>query len=133
MLNIVIPNAGIASGHEQLLSLFSPERFPPVSLDATSSPKCPDLKTISINLIGVIYTVSLAMHYFRLPSMSARTTNKAITLVSSMAGYTSLPGGALYVTSKFGVRGLFQSMRKYVGSEGVRVNLLAPMYVPTHL
>jgi 5'-hydroxyaverantin dehydrogenase len=130
MLNIVVPNAGVATGHEQLLSVFAPERFPLASLDADSPPPtCPDLRSMDVNLKGVIYTVSLAMHYFRLPGMQARTNNKAITFVSSMAGYTSLPGGTLYMTSKFGVRGLFHSMRKYVGSEGVRVNLVAPTYV----
>ncbi|EXJ78136.1 hypothetical protein A1O3_09297 [Capronia epimyces CBS 606.96] len=148
-LNIVVPNAGVATGHEQLLSVFRPERFPPASLDTDAlPPPCPDLASLQVNLIGVIYSVSLAMHYFRLPEMQTQTqtqmqmpiptqapsrtsTNKAITFVSSMAGYTALPGGTLYMTAKFGVRGLFHSMRKYVGAEGVRVNLLAPGYMET--
>jgi NAD(P)-dependent dehydrogenase (short-subunit alcohol dehydrogenase family) len=85
----------------------------------------PNLKTMEINLTGLLYTVKLAFHYFRRqPVDSAR--DRCLILKSSLAGYVDLPGSIQYNASKFGVRGVMRSLRRTSWKENIRVNLVAP-------
>jgi 5'-hydroxyaverantin dehydrogenase len=101
---------------------------------------------LDVNIIGVVYTTKLALHYFRLPPKAASSNGsnghangstssqkKAIVLIGSMAGYTHLPGASLYHTSKFGVRGFFKGLRMYTpgATPSTRINMIAPIYMDT--
>lgn len=117
-------------------------------------PKSPNIRNIEVNLTGVYYTSWLALHYFRLkPSLktdgahattngrtddknsidASVTTDKSLILMASMAAYIDTPKASTYPVSKFGVRGLFRSIRARTLDIGVRCNLLAPCFIDTPL
>lgn len=102
----------------------------PPDLDSLS------LKCIDVNLKGVYYTTYLALHYFRLePTHSeaeATSRTKSLTFVSSLAGYMDDTHDSIYTASKFGLRGLFRSIRDRAAAElGIRCNLIAPWAIKT--
>jgi len=117
--DIVIANAGIL-GHDGVFTLQDP----------AGSPEKPDLQTINTNLIGVLYTAKLAIHYFRRQPLDA-SRDRCLILKSSLAGYLDAPGWIQYNASKFGVRGVMRCLRRTSWQEGIRVNLVAPWYVRT--
>jgi NAD(P)-dependent dehydrogenase (short-subunit alcohol dehydrogenase family) len=93
--------------------------------DPSGPPKKPNLKTMDINLTGLLYTVKLAIHYFRRQPIDA-SRDRCLILKSSLAGYVDVPGSIQYNSSKFGVRGVMRSLRRTLWKESIRVNLVAP-------
>ncbi|KAJ4334530.1 hypothetical protein N0V95_009141 [Ascochyta clinopodiicola] len=124
-IDIVVPNAGICA--EQNLFDMIPTGAP----DLNSEPPEPGYSTMDVNLRGVYYSCYLALHYFRLPRDAYFAP--AIVLIASLAGYLGFPSSATYSMSKFGVRGLFYGIRDRAATANppVRVNLVAPWFVPT--
>ena len=57
----------------------------------------------------------------------------SITIVASVAAYLSLRGTPAYAASKAGAVSLVRSLAQGFAAEGVRVNGLAPGYVPTRM
>jgi NAD(P)-dependent dehydrogenase (short-subunit alcohol dehydrogenase family) len=55
----------------------------------------------------------------------------SIINVSSLAGKRGSANNSVYCASKFGVNGLTQSLAKELGSKGIRVNAVCPVYVRT--
>ena len=51
--------------------------------------------------------------------------------IDSLAGYTDYPNNSAYGAGKFGVRGLFRSVRHHSPRIGVRLNLVAPWFIYT--
>ena len=107
-----------------------------------NDPAQPSIKPLDVNLTGVFYSTYLALNYFRLkPRNEQQAANadvdstslpsKSLIFVSSLAGYIDYPGHSLYNAGKFGVRGLFRSVRSKAKEMGVRCNLLAPWYIKT--
>ena len=107
------------------------EAVGPPSLDF--APSKPPLKAVDVNLYGVYLSAFLALHYFRLPSPSPQPFKKSLVFVSSMMGYIDLPYNTGYAMSKFGIRGLFRSIRSQAHRFNVRVNNIAPAYILTPL
>ena len=104
------------------------------SLD--SDPPAPTHRAVDVNLLGVYMNTYLALHYFRLPSATTKTSQpfkKSLILISSMTAYIDLPYNTGYSVSKYGIRGLFRSIRSQVHKVGARVNNIAPGYVLTPL
>jgi len=97
--------------------------------DSTSGKlKAPILKTIDINLYGIIYTAKAAVHYF------ARQPGKACQLVmtGSAASIIDTPPLHLYCASKAGVLGFMRSLRTQLQRKrGVSVNMVAPWMTVT--
>lgn len=124
-IDTVVAAAGL-NGH---VTLVPSDEAPSLDRD----PPEPSSKTIDANLTGVLYTTQLAWHYFQLKGSpeSPDQSKKSIVLISSLAGYMELPGLADYQASKFGVRGIFKSLRTTLGRMGVRINLVAPWFVST--
>lgn len=134
-IDTVIANAGVADENEC-------EAFenPP---DYTSSehPPAPKMRTLDINLNGLMYTTTLALSFLsRNPgsmpcsneSSSAQSRDRHLLLISSMAGLCPLPTQSIYCASKHGVVGLFRSLRMTAPlSHGVRINVLHPYFVET--
>ncbi|KIW80819.1 hypothetical protein Z517_07436 [Fonsecaea pedrosoi CBS 271.37] len=85
---------------------------------------------MEINLMGLLYTVKLALHYFRRQPVDS-DRDRCLILKSSLAGYVDLPGSIQYNSSKFGVRGVMRSLRRTSWKENIRVNLVAPWYIRT--
>jgi 5'-hydroxyaverantin dehydrogenase len=104
--------------------------------DMAADPSPPGTAELDVNLKGALYTTALALHYFRLPSKSGkdspRAEDKTLIFVSSLAGYIDDTHNSVYTTSKFGMRGLWRSIRARAAAEmGVRCNLIAPWAVKT--
>jgi NAD(P)-dependent dehydrogenase (short-subunit alcohol dehydrogenase family) len=76
----------------------------------------------------VIYTLKLALHYFR-AQPEAESRDRCFIFKGSIAGLLDQPGSWQYSTSKFGLRGLVRTVRRTSWSEGIRVNLVAPWSV----
>jgi NAD(P)-dependent dehydrogenase (short-subunit alcohol dehydrogenase family) len=80
-------------------------------------------RVLAVNLLGAART----MHAV-LPAMRAQR-NGAIVNVGSIAGEIAIMG--VYSASKFGLRGLTDSVRRELRSEGIGVTLIEPGFVDT--
>jgi len=134
-IDIVIPNAGIASAG--LLSWLNNTQYDS-SKPETSTPPPPPQKVIDVNYHAVFNTVHAAIWYFKNFPGSDMSYSKNIVFVSSMGGYNHMPTTACYNSSKWGVRGLFWSLRNVEqllgeGKPKFRANLIAPTYVSTNM
>ncbi|KAK6440975.1 hypothetical protein LTR95_002798 [Oleoguttula sp. CCFEE 5521] len=121
-LDIVIPSAGLGG------TSLKAELEKATTADV---PVQPDLRVLNVNLKAVYFTTSLALHYFRHLSPSPAPQ---LCLISSLAGYLGLPFAADYCAAKFGVRGLWKTLRTDGGARemgGCQVNLIAPTYIRT--
>ena len=101
-------------------------------------PTAPITKAIDVNLLGEYMSTSLALHYFRLKGTGTENIQgpqpkKCLVLISSMTGYIDLPYNTDYSVSKYGIRGLFRSIRSQTHRVNARVNNLVPGYVLTPL
>jgi NAD(P)-dependent dehydrogenase (short-subunit alcohol dehydrogenase family) len=122
-IDVVCANAGI-SGQDQV--------FQDNELTPDGDPKEPDLSILNINMVGVMYTAKLALHYFpQQPEGEGR--DRCLILTASLAGYIDMPGTPQYCASKWGVRGLMRSLRVTMPREGMRVNIIAPWFVETRI
>jgi 5'-hydroxyaverantin dehydrogenase len=99
----------------------------------------PSTSSMSIGLIGSWYSVNLAAKYCMGLHKKEKSTSKparlskSIILISSTAGYRSLAILPDYTASKWGVRGLFRNLRTALPAFGVRINVLAPYFIPTRM
>lgn len=86
--------------------------------------KPPSSRSIDMSIKGNLYTAMIyGMGLQKEEDMAARG-DKSITVLSSMAGFASMPLQCDYKASKWGVHGFFRS---------VRFNLIAPYFVRTPL
>lgn len=126
-LDIVVPCAGLPLNN--LSPYITPDEERP-----ESGPRRPPESTIMANLVGSYYTTSLALFYFNKLAPLCQTPRWApqLVFISSIAGYESIPFGADYVAAKFGVRGLWKTIRKPgAGMTHYQANLLAPLSTRT--
>ncbi|HEX2204697.1 MAG TPA: SDR family oxidoreductase [Longimicrobium sp.] len=108
-IDVVVANAGVASNGTVAVT--------PVEALA---------RTIEVNLIGVVRTVSAT-----LPHVTAR--RGYYLLVSSAAAIAPGPGLAAYSASKSGVEAFGSALRVEVAHKGVGVGTAHPAWVPTDL
>lgn len=131
-IDTVILFAGVDGERRGLVDLVLDQPEP--TLDGDPTPDRPAHRAIDVNLIGEYMSTYLALHYFRLPcKQGSQPFKKSLVLISSMTGYMDLPYNTGYATSKYGVRGMFRSIRSQAGRVGARVNNVAPGYVLTPL
>lgn len=83
-------------------------------------------RVMQVNVDGVLLATRAA-----LPSL--RSSKGTIAVVASVAGLTSGPHYAAYVTSKTAVLGLVRSLAVDLGPDGIRVNALCPGWVATEM
>lgn len=130
-IDVAILFAGVDGERRGLVDLVLDQQEP--TLD-NSTPAKPAYRALEVNLIGEYISTYLALHYFRLPSKSANPPpKKSLILISSMTGYMDLPYNTGYATSKYGIRGLFRSIRADGKKVNARINNIAPGYVLTPL
>jgi NAD(P)-dependent dehydrogenase (short-subunit alcohol dehydrogenase family) len=108
-IDVVVANAGVANNNTVAVC--------PVDVV---------VRTIDVNLIGVVRTVSAA-----LPHVIAR--RGYVCIVASAASFTVLPGMAAYSASKAGVEAFGNALRLEVAHKGVRVGLVHPSWIDTDL
>jgi NAD(P)-dependent dehydrogenase (short-subunit alcohol dehydrogenase family) len=60
-------------------------------------------------------------------------TKGSIVLIASTSGYFGGTGVVSYISSKHGVVGLARASQRKANEIGVRVNVVAPFFTPTHI
>lgn len=97
------------------------------SLDA-EEPEEPHFKTLDVNMTGTLYTLKLARFYF-LKNPEGPQRDRCFIILSSLAGYADVPGGPVYMASKFAARALMRCVRRTTVVDGIRACALAPWLV----
>jgi NAD(P)-dependent dehydrogenase (short-subunit alcohol dehydrogenase family) len=85
-------------------------------------------KALAINLGGVVNGCKIIV-----PIIKAQGEGGHIVNTASMAGMVPLPGYGTYMTGKFAVRGLTESLRMSLAPHGIGVSCLYPGAVKTAL
>src|SRR5690606_32973268 len=80
-----------------------------------------------VNIKGVLYGIAAA-----LPHMKAQKSGHVIN-VSSVAGHTINPGGAVYSATKYAVRVISEALRQEVKPYNIRSTVISPGAVDTEL
>ena len=104
---------------------------PAITLE--DDPLEPSMVAVEVNTVGSYYTAKLAQLYFALPGSPPISEPKSLILISSLVAYMHTPLMSSYTASKFGVRGMFHSIRPIFADRGMRVNLIAPWIMDTPL
>ncbi|MAH85437.1 MAG: short-chain dehydrogenase [Rhodospirillaceae bacterium TMED8] len=81
---------------------------------------------VATNLTGTLWGCQAATAAF-----IRSKTSGSIVNVSSLAGKRGSARNSAYCATKFGVNGITQSLAKELGSAGIRVNAVCPVYVAT--
>jgi len=102
-VDFVFPNAGVAS-------LGFPDR-----------PGKPKIKTLNVNLIGVLYTMQAAINHFRAFKSPGR-----IVVTASQSSLYPLAGDPIYTVSKHGVLGLVRATAMRTVKHGILINAIGP-------
>ena len=76
---------------------------------------------MDINLLGTFWGCKVAVEHL--------SSGGSIINVSSLASKRGSSNNAVYCASKFGVNGITQALAKEVGTKGIRVNAVCPVYV----
>jgi NAD(P)-dependent dehydrogenase (short-subunit alcohol dehydrogenase family) len=84
-------------------------------------------RSFAVNLHGVVNCLVPAVRHMR-----ARGFGQ-VALVSSVAGYGGLPGGAAYGASKAALINMAESLNFELDRMGIRIQLITPGYVDTPL
>jgi NAD(P)-dependent dehydrogenase (short-subunit alcohol dehydrogenase family) len=108
-IDVVVANAGVANNGTVAVS-------PPDAL----------VKTLEVNLIGVVRTVTAA-----LPHVTQR--RGYVCVISSTAAFTMMPGMSAYAASKAGVEQFANCLRLEVAHKGVRVGSVHPGWIDTDM
>ena len=82
---------------------------------------------IDINIKGVLWGIAAALPHFQ-----AQKSGQFIN-VSSVAGHTINPGGAIYSATKHSVRVISEALRQEVKPYNIRTTVLSPGAVDTEL
>ena len=131
-VDVVVANAGI-SGPDPLFNIEGMNievshivlLIQSDSASETEEPVQPELKIVNVDLIGVMYTLKLARHYFmKHPRDSYH--DRCLIVNASLVGFLDVPGIPQYMTSKWGCRGLMRCIRRTSAVDGVRMNLTGP-------
>jgi NADP-dependent 3-hydroxy acid dehydrogenase YdfG len=84
-------------------------------------------QAIDVNIKGVLWGIAAALPHFK-QQKSGQFIN-----VSSVAGHTISPGGAIYSATKYSVRVIFEALRQEVKPYDIRTTVISPGAVDTEL
>ncbi|KAI4688622.1 uncharacterized protein J4E84_004552 [Alternaria hordeiaustralica] len=90
-------------------------------------------RVIDINLKGTMNTLRMAIHSMKSNPPDADGARGSIVLIASTSGYFGGTGVVSYISSKHGVVGLSRASQSVARQLGVRVNVVAPFFTPTHI
>ncbi|EXJ96400.1 hypothetical protein A1O1_01526 [Capronia coronata CBS 617.96] len=138
-IDVVALMAGVLGDHGSLVEqvIRTKEQMSKDDIDEQSPPE-PKHTALDVNLLGVYNCAYLALWYMspRGPKgndQDGTTTTNSLILIGSIVSYIDAPLFSDYQTSKFGVRGLFRTLRYTTPSLNIRLNMLAPTFVRTPL
>ncbi|PVH73222.1 NAD(P)-binding protein [Cadophora sp. DSE1049] len=118
-IHAVLSNAGINS--ENLLDTEIDKE--------TGALLPPNLKSLDVNLVGTLYMVKVALHYFeKWPQIQSQ-----IVLTASAASFIDTPPLHVYCAGKAGVLGLMRSLRTQVVKKNATINVVAPWLTVSRL
>jgi len=117
VIDYVIPNAGVNE-----IGNFC------VGPLEQSVPTKPILKTLDVNLNGVLYTTRLGQYYLY---KNRHSKGRALVFIGSMAGNIGLPHGELYSASKHALLGLCRSLCRDLQGQGIRTGIITPWFADT--
>lgn len=86
----------------------------------------PDLRTLEVDLTGVLYTVALAVQQFRRQEEDGSGWRGKLGLVASICGIVPVASLPVYSAAKHGVVGLTRTYGKMLPAEGISVNAVCP-------
>ncbi|KAL2869244.1 uncharacterized protein BJX67DRAFT_379274 [Aspergillus lucknowensis] len=102
-------------------------------LDALGALVPPDLRALNVNLVGAIYTLRLAMYYFRrFAQLQPQPGTRSIVFTASAASYAN-NRAADYTTSKHGVLGILRGLVAHLDPAVMRMNAVAPSWTVTSI
>ncbi|MBN2583289.1 MAG: SDR family oxidoreductase [Planctomycetes bacterium] len=81
---------------------------------------------VDTNLKGAFWGCQAAARHFIEADQNGQIVN-----VSSLAGKRGSANNSVYCASKFGVNGITQALAKELGTRGIRVNAVCPVYIDT--
>jgi NAD(P)-dependent dehydrogenase (short-subunit alcohol dehydrogenase family) len=110
-IDVVVNNAGIGTGGAL------------AQLDVEEIDRCLD-----INLKGVLYGAQAAY-----PHLKACAPGSALVNIASAAGIAGSPGASVYSATKFGVRGIAESLDAEWAPDGIKVASICPSFIDTPL
>ncbi|KAF2728722.1 NAD(P)-binding protein [Polyplosphaeria fusca] len=94
----------------------------------------PDLRTLEVDLQGVLWTVGLAVQQMRRQEMDGEGFRGRIACVSSTCGLYSIPALPVYTAAKQGVVGFVRSYGKLLpGKYEILMNAVCPNIVRTNI
>jgi len=142
-IDAVVPNAGIGDDPDGGTTPFN--YFENPSDMDRDHPPVPRLKVMDVNLIGVMYTIHLALFWlcqndrYLKPDQIEHNgetgqkvfRDRSILLIGSIASVIPLVGSPQYTASKHAITGLFRSLRGTAFRKGIRINMLCPYFVDT--
>ncbi|PPQ66321.1 hypothetical protein CVT26_011152 [Gymnopilus dilepis] len=117
-VDIVVPNAGVNE-----IGFFSAPQL------KDGKPVKPSMKTMEINLFGVLYTAHLALHYLEVGKKEGDL--KSLILIGSMASWAGIPKGEMYAGSKHAVLGVMRSLYPILDLKGIRIGCIHPFFADT--
>jgi len=121
-VDVVIPNAGINESEEICMGNLKFVQGRPVA---------PQLLTLNVNLIGVIYTTHLGVYYMK--RYGSPNAWKSLVMTGSMASWVGLIDAQQYTASKHAVLGLMRSLDPVVVRDNIRTGCIHPWFTDTNL
>jgi len=118
-IDVVVANAGVG----EVGTFFRPQVV-------DGKPRKPATTTLDVNINGVIYSTSLALHYLEFNRASSSDL-KAVVVMGSIASWQCIPGGPMYTASKHAVLGFARSVATTVKNKNIRVNVIHPFFSAT--
>ncbi|OOF99109.1 hypothetical protein ASPCADRAFT_204767 [Aspergillus carbonarius ITEM 5010] len=133
-IDAVVASAGINNANESRSF-----ETPTIDYLTDPNPPPPGLKTVDVNLTGVLYTVHLAQWFLPRnpgshnlagqPSSSSSPRDRHLLLIGSIASLHPLASQVPYTITKHAVLGLFRCLRVTAPvTTGIRVNIVCPYY-----
>ncbi|KAK0462630.1 uncharacterized protein EV420DRAFT_1265343 [Desarmillaria tabescens] len=113
-VDIVVANTGVTEVGQ----------FKQLSFDSNGKPVKPDLTTVDVNLVGVLYPVHLAQYY--LARKRQPNDLKALVVSGSFASWHGSPQAPLYSVSGCGVLGTMRSIYLDLQHKDIRTAVISP-------
>ncbi|KZV91141.1 NAD(P)-binding protein [Exidia glandulosa HHB12029] len=88
----------------------------------------PDVTTLDVDVVGVVYTARLGLHYLR---RNPAEDGKAIILIGSYASFYGSPVTMLYAPAKHAVLGFGRSLKFLCAHDGINCTVICPYFVDT--
>lgn len=112
-IHTVLSNAGIAWEVDVLNDVID---------ESTGKLAPPDTKVLQVNLVGMLYVVKVAVHYFsKWPK-----TRCSVVMTGSAASFLDTPPAYTYCASKTGVLGMLRGMRTQLIRRNITINAVLP-------